>query len=99
MHSYTCLFAFAVPPSITEVTGNIVNEGENVTLNCSAKGTPDPNTTWTNLSDYSVVTMPLININRHDVRDYRCTAYNGVGSPATKDVFIDVQCKCCCLLV
>ena len=90
----TFTFTFAVPPSITEITGKTVTEGENVTLNCSAKGTPDPNTTWTRLSDNSVVTMPLININRHDVRDYRCTADNGIGTPASREVSIDVQCKC-----
>lgn len=83
-----------MPPSITEITGKTVTEGENVTLDCSATGTPGPNTTWTRLSDHNVVTMPLINISRHDVRDYRCTADNGVGTPASREVSIDVQCKC-----
>ena len=94
MYGYTCTFAIAVPPSIIEITGNTsVMEGGNVNLNCSAKGKPKPRISWTRLSDNSVVTMPLINITRHDVRDYRCTAENGVGTPSTRDVTIDVQCK------
>ena len=77
-----------------KITGNTaVIEGGNVNLNCLASGKPKPRITWTRLSDNSVVTMPLININRHDVRDYRCTAENGVGTPSTRDVTIDVQCK------
>ena len=63
-------------------------------LNCSATGYPTPAITWTRLSDNSVVKMPLTNITRQEKGGYRCTADNGVGSPATKDVFITVQCKC-----
>ena len=62
-------------------------------LNCSAKGKPKPHITWTRLSDNSNVTMPLNNINRHSVMDYRCTAENGIGTPSTRRVAIDVQCK------
>ena len=85
----------SVPPSISEITGKTVIEGGNVTLKCLAKGKPTLSITWTRLSDNSVVTMPLINMSRHDVREYRSTADNGVGTPATRDVTIDVQCKCC----
>ncbi|XP_067030252.1 tyrosine kinase receptor Cad96Ca-like isoform X2 [Acropora muricata] len=35
--------------------------------------------------------MPLNNFSRHDVRDYKCTGDNGVGTPATRNVTIDVQ--------
>ena len=69
-----------------------------MTLKCSAEGKPTPRITWTRLSDNSNVTMPLINFSRYDVREYRCTADNGVGTPATRDVSIDVQCKCCNLI-
>ena len=69
-------------------------EGENVTLKCIAEGKPTPSITWTRLSDNSVVTMPLINISRHDVKNYRCTADNGFKIPATRDISIDVKCKC-----
>ncbi|KAK2557578.1 hypothetical protein P5673_020339, partial [Acropora cervicornis] len=75
-----------IPPSIIGITGNtLVIEGGNLNLNCSAKGKPKPRITWTRLSDNSVVTMPLININRHDAGDYRCTAENGVGMPSTRN--------------
>ncbi|XP_067032626.1 fibroblast growth factor receptor 3-like isoform X6 [Acropora muricata] len=80
------------PPRNIKITGSTtVIEGGNVNLNCSAKGKPKPRITWTRLSDNSVVTMPLLNINRHDARDYRCTAENGVGTPSTRSVTIDVQ--------
>ena len=67
-------------------------------LKCLAEGKPTPSITWTRLSDNRTVTMPLINISRGDVMDYRCTADNGVGTPATRNVTIDVQCKCCSLI-
>ncbi|XP_015773062.1 PREDICTED: fibroblast growth factor receptor 3-like isoform X3 [Acropora digitifera] len=80
------------PPRNMKITGSTtVIEGGNINLNCSAKGKPKPRITWTRLSDNSVVTMPLLNINRHDARDYRCTAENGVGTPSTRSVTIDVQ--------
>ena len=47
-----------------------------MTLKCLVEGKPTPIIAWTRLSDNSVVTMPLINISRHDVIDYRCTADN-----------------------
>jgi len=30
---------------------------------------------------------------RSDRGEYRCVAYNGVGNPASKSVYLDVQCK------
>ena len=87
-------FVIAVPPSISEISGKTALEGENVTLKCIAEGKPTPSITWTRLSDNSVITMPLINISRYDVKNYRCTADNGFGTPATRDVSIDVKCKC-----
>ena len=94
IYGCTFTFAIAVQPSIIGITGKTsVIEGGNVNLNCSAKGKPKPRITWTRLSDNSVVTMPLLNINRHDAGDYRCTAENGVGTPSTRSVTIEVQCK------
>ena len=93
-NSFPLLSLLSVPASITEITGKDVIEGENVTLKCSADGKPTPSIAWMRLSDNIVVFMPLIDISRHDVRKYRCTADNGVGTPATRDVTIDVKCKC-----
>lgn len=70
-----------------------VTEGGNATLKCLAEGKPTPNITWRRLSDKTVVTMPLTDIRRQDAGKYRCTAYNGIGSPTEEDVFIDVQCE------
>ena len=61
---------------------------------CSAQGNPPAKITWT--KDKRVVNVPLRNISREAAGSYRCTAVNGVGSPATADVFITVQCKCVC---
>ena len=94
IYRYTCTFIIAVPPSISEIGGQTAMEGDDVTLKCIAEGKPTPSIAWTRLSDNSVVTMPLINISRHDAMDYRCTADNGVETPAVRDVTIDVQCKC-----
>ena len=84
-----------VPAKITDISGNqTVTEGyAELNLNCSATGYPVPNITWTRLFDSSVVTMPLMNIGRQDGGGYRCTANNGAGWPAFKDVFINVQCE------
>ena len=83
------------PPIITGISADqTVNEGNDLTLNCTASGNPAPNTTWIKLTDNSIVTMPLTNIRRTDEGGYRCSAYNGVGNLATKDVFITVYCKC-----
>lgn len=89
-------FLLAVPPRITEISEKTSRaiEGQNMTLRCIAEGKPTPSVTWTRLSDSSVVTMPLVGIRRHDVKGYRCTADNGVGTPAFREVYIDVQCEC-----
>ena len=78
---------------ITKISRNTtVNEGEAVTLTCTAGGQPPANITWT--KDNKVVSFPLNNIRRENAGLYRCKADNGVGNPATADVFITVQCKC-----
>ncbi|XP_068733596.1 angiopoietin-1 receptor-like isoform X2 [Montipora capricornis] len=79
------------PPNIIGISANqTVNEGNDLTLNCTAGGNPVSNITWTRLSDNRVVTMPLTKITRQHEGGYRCTANNGIGNPASKDVFITV---------
>ena len=90
-----CVAFLSVPPAITNISGiQTVTEGDNVTLNCEAAvGSPKPTITWTRVSDYSVVTFPLV-ISRQHQGYFRCTADNNVGNPATEDVFVTVQCEC-----
>ena len=91
-HTHLC--SFAVPPNITEISGNqTVTEGGNVTLKCLAEGKPTPNITWARLLDNSVVNMTLTGIRRQNAQQYKCTADNGIGSPAIGDVWIVVQCE------
>ncbi|XP_068686468.1 hemicentin-1-like isoform X1 [Montipora foliosa] len=68
-----------------------VTEGEDLSLLCSAKGKPQPRTTLIELSSNSVVSGNFTSISREDAGGYNCTADNGVGSPVSKVVFIDVQ--------
>ena len=62
-------------------------------LKCLADGKPAPHITLTKLSDNSVILMPLTGIRRKDAGKYRCTADNGIESPATGDLWIVVQCE------
>ncbi|XP_067052060.1 uncharacterized protein [Acropora muricata] len=80
-----------VQSQITNVSGETVSEGGNVTLKCLPEGNPLPSFTWTRLSDNSVVTMPLTNVRRQDAGEYRCIAVNGVGKPASKDAMLVVE--------
>jgi len=80
------------PPNITEISGTqTVMEGGNITLECQADGKPMPNITWKRLSDNSVVSMALTDIKRKDAGKYKCTADNGIGSPAIGDAWIVVH--------
>ena len=81
-----------VAPPTTISTSSYLNikAPNELTLNCSARGRPKPNITWTRLSDNTSVIMPLNITGEKNAGYYRCTADNGVGRSLTKDVFIDV---------
>ncbi|XP_068685624.1 neuronal growth regulator 1-like isoform X1 [Montipora foliosa] len=84
--------AYVVDPPSNIVASNneTVTAPDQLTLDCSADGRPKPAITWTRLSDNTQVTMPLNISSKLYGGHYRCTADNGVGSPLTKDVFINV---------
>ena len=85
------------PADITYISGNqTVNKNEEVTLNCSAKGTPKPNITWTRVSDNSPVSFPLTITGKQDEGGYKCTADNGIGNPASQVVYVVVESKLYC---
>ena len=67
--------------------------GDVVLLECTGDGYPAPNITWTRLSDNNGVTFPLTITGKQDEGAYRCTANNGFGSPAIRDVTIALPSK------
>ncbi|KAK7872442.1 hypothetical protein R5R35_014242 [Gryllus longicercus] len=90
-----------VPPSIRVSPGGgrlQARKGASVTLECKAAGNPVPAVVWTRadaalpsgepaLEGFS---LTLERVDRHQAGLYRCTASNGVGSPAHLDVRLDV---------
>ncbi|XP_044168126.1 fibroblast growth factor receptor 3-like [Acropora millepora] len=79
-------------PNLTFISVNqTVNDGDVVWLNCSADGFPAPNIAWTRLFTNRNVHMPLTITGKQDEGFYVCTAENGIGNPATADVFVTVQ--------
>lgn len=81
------------PPSIT------VEKGQDVTLSCKGKGMPEPSIKWTRVGhkmpngqdamEDDVITLPRVT--RKDAGIYRCTASNGHGSGATKQMEVIVR--------
>ena len=84
---------FAIdPPEITDISSNQTkNEGDILTLKCTAYGDPTPKIVWTRVSDNSVVTFPLTISGKQDEGAYKCTANNGVGNAANRSVNVFVQ--------
>ena len=74
-----------------------VLEGGNLTLFCNATGNPTPNITWTKDSISTVVqqgeTYSIVNIQRQAAGDYKCTAWNKVGSQKTGLATVTIHCK------
>lgn len=89
----SCVADLIGPPDIKNISENqTADEGDKVTLTCTAVGNPPSNISWIRIANKAPVTFPL-NIGRHDEGGYRCIADNGFGIE-TRDVFITVQCKC-----
>ena len=88
------VWLFLDPPSITHIIHDrIVNETDVVQLNCTADGNPPPTISWTRLPDNNPISKVLNITSKQDEGLHRCTAENGVGNVATKDVNITVLCK------
>ena len=68
----------------------IVNDTDKVTLDCQADGYPSPTIRWIFVSNKSFVPGTFRITGRQEEGFYRCIADNGVGNPATRDVFITV---------
>ena len=88
----------SVPPKMTSYSNNrAVNEGSNLPLFCDATGKPDPNITWTRVSEYELLFVGnpwhIVNINRTYSGTYRCIADNGVPSPVDSTISVNVLCE------
>ena len=85
-----------VPVAVEQIENVTVEEGRNVTKECSVTaGTPPLNYFWKNLKTGQVTKgklLTIINIRRNQSGEYRCTANNTCGNEST-GMFIDVHCK------
>lgn len=89
------------PPSVDVSTPSLleVKKGDDVTLNCRASGKPAPTVRWSRVGrkmpdgqdfiESEVVTFSRVN--RKHEGTYRCTASNGHGNEATKNVEVVVE--------
>ena len=79
----------------------IVREGSSLTLVCNTTGIPPPSLEWTKVGDSTVLSstsgLTLYNVNWPDTPNetvqYRCTANNGYGDPASAVVTVHVYCE------
>lgn len=98
-----------VPPDIVDYqTSHDMNvqEGQNVSLTCTATGLPIPTVTWRRERDvplqiiggieiYSIegANLTLWQVTRENMGAYLCIASNGIPPTVSKRVLIAVNCK------
>ncbi|XP_071524519.1 lachesin-like [Panulirus ornatus] len=96
-----------VPPYIvdSESSGDVmVQEGNNITLTCSATGTPTPSITWRRedhlkinlnkthaVTEYNGASLQLGRVSRMDMAAYLCIARNGVPPIVSKRIQVSVN--------
>jgi hypothetical protein len=104
-------FSIEIPMIIDNATSSpiIINEHNNITMECQARGRPRPYITWfrrnkdqTNhtqlenqiLANNTYGQLHLINVSRYQTGHYECRASNGVnGHVVSKDIELRVFCK------
>ena len=85
---------YVITPENIRTPGNqTVNQSDTLSLVCTAGGSPVPNVTWTKLPQNTLANFSLTITGKQDEGYYRCTADNGVGNPATAQIFITVESK------
>uniref|UniRef100_A0A1A9X094 Ig-like domain-containing protein n=1 Tax=Glossina brevipalpis TaxID=37001 RepID=A0A1A9X094_9MUSC len=98
-----------IPPNIDDALTSsdvIVREGDNVTLRCKAKGSPEPSIKWKRDDGLKIVisktmevnevegdTLELERISRLHMGAYLCIATNGVPPSVSKRIKVSVDCK------
>ncbi|KAM8874899.1 neuronal growth regulator 1 isoform 2-T2 [Spinachia spinachia] len=86
-----------VPPKIYDISSDItVNEGNNVSLICTASGKPEPSISWRHITPLarkydSGEYLNVTGITRDQAGDYECSALNDIASPDTKTVKVTVN--------
>ena len=90
-----------VPPTVDLSTPSLlkVKKGDDVTLNCSASGTPKPTVKWSRegklmpdgSSHIQSEVVTFSQVNRQHAGTYRCTASNRHGQNATQTVRVEVE--------
>jgi len=90
------------PPVINDNSTRsvIVNQYESATLECTAKGSPEPRIEWRRENNavlptggiiYKGVKLKIHSVKKEDRGTYFCVADNGVGNPAKRHVALDVE--------
>jgi len=89
------------PPSVSSSTPNrvTVEKGQDVTLACKGAGSPQPAIKWTRVgqkmpdgsSSIESDSVTFTRVNRKHAGTYKCTASNGHGTGATKQMEVIVQ--------
>ena len=102
-HSFIWFFLFLVSPTLfNNVSGDhSVKERSDLNLYCGASGKPVPSITWTRVFEngsesqvlHTGTSWKIAIINQTDAGKYRCTAYNGIGSPVSHTITVKVLCK------
>ena len=95
-------FLHVESPTVTVASYPVpVLQGGNVTLICNTTGTPPLFIEWTKVNDSTVLSstsaLTLYSVSRpgtpSEIAEYRCTAKNGYGDPASAEVTVQVFCK------
>ena len=94
-------FLFSVTASVNQIGNETVAEGDSVSLNCNAMGSPDPFIAWSKIGSGVISQdrwLNITNITKADRGQYQCFANNTCGSDF-KFTSINVQCKILQLII
>ncbi|CAL8096319.1 unnamed protein product [Calicophoron daubneyi] len=101
--AYGRIIVKRAPEILPGLTSQIVTEGDSLTLNCVAQGSPKPTISWTRANGRPLnlpgspqriynSTLYLPSVARTDRGVYRCYAVNNVAGSAEYDVMVEVNC-------